>query len=207
MKLWRYVLATDNGTAPNYLPPYLTLALCKPKIRKHARRGDVVMAFAGSNLRGDPDAVVWAGVVTESLTFAQYWNDPRFGTKKAVPPIVGDNIYEPHPAQPTGYRQHAHTHHDAGSVRTDLDGQRVLVFGSPDTWIFRDDPRLLPTHFGLSMGPARRGHQVADLEPGQWSRLREWLSEGPGYESLTTIVDAKGKVNCMRQPRSASKGC
>jgi hypothetical protein len=32
MKVWRYVLATDNGTAPNYDPPYLTLALCKPEI-------------------------------------------------------------------------------------------------------------------------------------------------------------------------------
>lgn len=207
MKLWRYVLATDSGTAPNYLPPSLTLALCKPRIRKRAQPGDVVMAFAGRKLGSHPDSVVWAGVVTEALTFAQYWNDPRFSTKKARPPVVGDNIYEPHPAEPTGYRQHDHPRHGRESVRIDLSGCRVLIFGGGDTWVFRDAPRLLPDHFGLSMGLARRGHKVEEIEPSLWSRLRDWLSKGKCHTPLAIAADADGKPGCMPQQPSAPKGC
>ena len=180
MKLWRYVIATNNGTAPSYLPPALTLALCKPRIRAAAQPGDVVLAFAGAGISRDPEAVVWAGVVTESLSFAQYWYDPRFASKK-VPPL-GDNIYEPHPAEPSGHHQHSHAHHGPGSARTDLGGQRVLIFGGPATWVFHDPFPSLPHEFGLSMGAARRNHQVGTIQPNEWAHLRAWLSGQPAHD-------------------------
>lgn len=78
MKLHTYVIATDAGSAPNYDPPFTTLAVCKPRIRKKALVGDVVLAFAGKTLNHNPHVVCWAGQVHDKLTFAEYWNDSRF---------------------------------------------------------------------------------------------------------------------------------
>ncbi|MFG1463139.1 hypothetical protein V5F77_09555 [Xanthobacter sp. DSM 24535] len=47
MNLWRYVITADNGSAPNFESPATTLAICKPRIRRHAQVGDLVVAFAG----------------------------------------------------------------------------------------------------------------------------------------------------------------
>ena len=47
MKLWRYVIRNNDGSAPNYDPPFTALAICKPRIRKGARPGDLVLAFCG----------------------------------------------------------------------------------------------------------------------------------------------------------------
>jgi len=177
-KVFRYVLATDNGTAPSYAPPCLTLTLCKPQIRKAAAAGDLVIAFAGSSLDRNPEAVIWAGVVTERLSLAEYWQDARFQAKKGAPPQVLDNIYEPDPRSPDGYRQHWHAYHDATSHMRDVGGRNALIFGSQDTWVFRNTPRVLPASFGLSMGSARRGHQTTFIDDRHWQELRAWLSNG-----------------------------
>jgi hypothetical protein len=50
MRAYRYVIQHDEGSAPNYEPP-VTLAICKPRIRKGARAGDLVIAFEGGDLR------------------------------------------------------------------------------------------------------------------------------------------------------------
>lgn len=176
MKVWRYVLATDNGTAPNYDPPCLTLALCKPKIRHAATAGDLVIAFAGRSLDPNPDAVVWAGVVTDAIDFAEYWRSERFQAKKGQPPQVLDNIYEPDPGLQDGFKQHPHAYHDATSKERDLSGRFALAFDGPDVWVFRSSPPILPREFGLGMGSARRGHRVCQIDQSQWTRIREWLT-------------------------------
>ncbi len=37
MKVWTYVITNDSGAAPNFDPPAVTLASCKPKIRRAAK--------------------------------------------------------------------------------------------------------------------------------------------------------------------------
>jgi hypothetical protein len=46
MRVHTYVIATDAGSAPNYDPPFVTLAVCKPRIRRKADIGELVLAFA-----------------------------------------------------------------------------------------------------------------------------------------------------------------
>ncbi|WP_422613519.1 hypothetical protein [Pseudomonas knackmussii] len=66
MRVHTYVIATDAGSAPNYDPPAVTLAVCKPRIRKKAKVGDLVLAFAGSTVNPlSGHSVVWAGIVSE----------------------------------------------------------------------------------------------------------------------------------------------
>src|SRR5437773_10541669 len=101
VRVHTYVIPWDAGSAPNYDPPFVTLAVCKPRIRKRAQPGELVVAFAGQDLnRHEPHTVVWAGVVVEVLTFAQYWDDKRFQGKKPKRPNgsenrLADNFYKP----------------------------------------------------------------------------------------------------------------
>ncbi|WP_301408840.1 hypothetical protein [Pseudomonas aeruginosa] len=96
MRIHTYVIATDAGSAPNYDPPAVTLAVCKPRIRKKAKAGDLVLAFAGSKVNPiSGHSVVWAGIVSEVLTFTEYWNDRRFVSKKPERTVVPDNFYKP----------------------------------------------------------------------------------------------------------------
>jgi hypothetical protein len=44
-KLWYYKIVTDVGAAPHISEDYLTLTICKPRIREWARPGDYVMAL------------------------------------------------------------------------------------------------------------------------------------------------------------------
>jgi Nucleotide modification associated domain 2 len=50
MKVWTYVITTDKGAAPNFEPPEATLTICKPRIRRKAELGELVLAFNGVRL-------------------------------------------------------------------------------------------------------------------------------------------------------------
>lgn len=61
MRIHTYVITKDAGSAPNYDFPAVTLAVCKPRIRKKAKVGDIVLAFAGVPVNPTSShSVVWA---------------------------------------------------------------------------------------------------------------------------------------------------
>lgn len=96
-RLYSYVVAIDTGFAPNPFHGYSTLACCKPNIRKTAMVGDLIIG-AGSASKGRRERVVYVMRVSESMSFQEYWEDPRFEAKRPrmdAGPIeaVGDNIY------------------------------------------------------------------------------------------------------------------
>ena len=96
MRVHTYVIVVDSGAAPNYDKPCTTLAVCKPRIRKKAHVGELVLAFAGAKVNPyEPHTVVWAGVVAETMPFADYWNDRRFAGKKPDRAPTPDNFYRP----------------------------------------------------------------------------------------------------------------
>ena len=99
--LFSYVVRYDSGFAPNPFHGYCTLATCKPRIREHAQIGDWIVG-TGSNAKGIRRGghLVYAMKVTEILSTAEFWHDPRFEKKR--PNLFhnwvmasGDNIYEP----------------------------------------------------------------------------------------------------------------
>lgn len=98
-RIHSYVVRYDSGFAPNPFYGYCTLATCKPNIRRSADIGDWVVG-SGSNdqsvRRGGH--LVYAMQVTEAMTFDEYSQDPRFGSKKPYrngsrKQSCGDNIY------------------------------------------------------------------------------------------------------------------
>lgn len=76
-------MTIDDGLAPCAPAPspgenaFLTLALCKPLIRRGAKPGDVIIGHAGKALsarHGCPEnAVIWVGVVDEVLDGKDYY--------------------------------------------------------------------------------------------------------------------------------------
>jgi Nucleotide modification associated domain 2 len=175
MDLYCYVIATDAGSAPNFDPPLTTLAICKPKIRTSARRGDALLAFTGSNESRVPHAVRWAGVVKEKLSFADYWADRRFAKKKPGRCTKPDNLYQPHPSG-QGFVQISNDVHGPEATTKDTGGQFVLIFDP--MWRFSGGSPVMPVEFGFRMiRNARRGHRKHALDAAGWRRLRNWLND------------------------------
>jgi Nucleotide modification associated domain 2 len=192
VKVFLYVIVVDSGSAPSFEPPLATLALCKPKIRHHAQYRDLVIGFTGRKLGPEPHAVRWAGVVSERLTFAEYWRDVRFARKKPREAIASDNIYRP---RGSTYAQVDNPKHGAEAAKKDLSGRFVLVFDP--SWYFGPTAPVLAEKFGFRIIGGRRGHRVWPISSGQWRELRAWFDAhlpaevSSGREALTTKRTAR----------------
>lgn len=200
MRVHTYVIATDAGSAPNYDPPCVTLAVCKPRIRRKARVGDLIVAFTGRSVGPEPHAVCWAGVVTEILDFTQYWQDRRFATKKPNRSDVPDNFYKPDGKG--GFIWITNPIHGPEALYHDTGGVNVLLFNP--AWRFGAHGPILPEHFGLRMTGGRRGERLHDIPDVTWRRLKSWLNAQPQLEAA--MADAKQRcappIVSMRKPRS-----
>lgn len=134
MAVYIYVVARDFGFAPNPFHGVCTLATCKPVVRRMADEGDWVIGMGGAKL-GAVGKCIFAMHVTETLTFDQYWLDPRFKDKRPVrngsrTMMLGDNIYH----KRNGEWRQMDSHHsrpdgspDVHNIKTDTGTDRVLV--------------------------------------------------------------------------------
>ena len=200
MRVHTYVIATDAGSAPNYDPPCVTLAVCKPVIRRKASIGDLVLAFAGKPVnRYDPHAVVWAGVVAEKLTFAEYWHDPRFAGKKPDRTSTPDNFYRP--TQDGGLLWIDNPVHGPEAAAHDTGGVYVLTFNP--SWRFGAHGPVLPESFGIRMVGGRRGQHVTDLSAAEWRGLESWLDAQSRLEPIPKSHGQRCTTGAPRAPRAA----
>ena len=182
-KLYTYVVLHDTGFAPNPHHGYLTLACCKPQIRKTAKVGDWIVGI-GSASKGRTGRAVYAMQVIETLSFEDYWNDPRFACKKPrmdAGPVaaVGDNAY--HIDRETGewiQEPCQHCKSDCSPSQSDMDADlsvnRVLI-GETFTYWGSDGPPL-PLFAGEQLF-AGRGHKYK-YPPEVVAEFHKW------YDSL-----------------------
>jgi len=73
--IYVYKMVTDNGGAPCVHRGMLSLAICKPKIRKTAKRGALVFGFGGRRLGG---RLIYVAKVTEKPCVGDYYRKKRF---------------------------------------------------------------------------------------------------------------------------------
>lgn len=146
MKLFSYVIAYDFGFAPNPFYGFCTLATCKPKIRKGAEIGDWIIGTGCSGngkVQDRRSFLVYAMRVTEVMTFSEYWNDPRFHSKRpnlkgSLKQSYGDNIYFKNEAG-DWHQQDSHHSHEEGeqncdNIRHDTQTDRVLISNDYVYW-------------------------------------------------------------------------
>lgn len=137
MRLFSYVVARDYGFAPNPFHGFCTLATCKPKIRSVARKGDWVVGI-GTKPKTQKDLwrLVFVMRVTETLTFEEYWGDPRFQKKKPYfygsrKQAYGDNIYSKDDLgqwlQANSHHSHKNGETNRSNLENDTSANKVLV--------------------------------------------------------------------------------
>src|SRR5262249_17276559 len=133
-RVYRYVVANDDGIAPNPEGNVCTLAICKPGIRRNAQPGDLILGFASK--RHGTARLIFAMVVGRSVRFGQYWRDARLRRRR-------DNIYRSAAnGELVQVRRGVHEHED--DQRRDWRGQNVLISSAESWWYFG---RSAP-HFG-----------------------------------------------------------
>lgn len=166
--LYSYVIARDYGFAPNPFHGFCTLATCKPVIRRVAQVGDWIVG-TGSAGRNRTGQLVCAMRVTETMTFDEYWLEPRFQLKR--PDLTGsrmrafgDNIY--HRDEDGNWVQEDSHHSLPGgemnvvNLADDTQTDRVLI--SSEFWYFGARAPVIPNRFrgeGIYDICALRGHK------------------------------------------------
>lgn len=140
-KLYSYVMTHDSGFAPNPFFGYLTLATCMADIRRTKSVGDWVAGFAGKTLVRKCRALdvpilhhglIYLMQIDEIRSLDEYFHDPRFQQKKAIPLGTnditmerGDNIYQ---SDGMGnFSQLENDNHDEGELLKDTKGKNVLI--------------------------------------------------------------------------------
>ena len=116
-RAFSYVVKRDYGFAPNPFYGFLTLATCKPLIRKNAEIGDFIIGNSPSNLGSK---LVYMAKVSEIITFDEYWTNSRFLCKRpimngSIKKLYGDNIYH-HAEDGTWMQENSHHSLKDGSI-------------------------------------------------------------------------------------------
>jgi len=79
-KVYIYKLTSDDGGAPCVSKGVLSLAICKPKIRSVAKRGDIILGVAGNRLYQD-NCLVYIARVTKNLDGRKYFSKSRYAAR------------------------------------------------------------------------------------------------------------------------------
>jgi hypothetical protein len=164
LTLYSYCLRFDGGDAPNPYWGICTLAICKPAIRRRAKKGDWVVGLGSKNSPfGDISrSVVYAMKVTNVLTMNEYDMYCRESLPKKIPlwtssdfrRKVGDCIYD---FRRSGRRPRMRPSiHTEANRKTDLGGRNVLL--SNHFYYFGNRPMDLPKGL-LAIIQGTQGHK------------------------------------------------
>jgi hypothetical protein len=160
VKLYRYILTSDTGMAPCIDDGLVSLATCKPVIRRCASLGDWVI---GCHAGPTPGVVAWAGRIIRALPIGSYEQEFR-GRSDAIYRQRPDGTFE---------RLRPDYHPDPRQIKRDESGF-ALVFDPDSTWYFGDKPKALPGTL-LDLAPNGQGHRVNGVQTGDGARLLLWL--------------------------------
>ncbi|MBR5959205.1 MAG: hypothetical protein IKZ99_12645 [Salinivirgaceae bacterium] len=153
--LYCYKMTHDTGFAPNPYHDVLTLATCKPTIRRCAKEGYWISGWTSNGVydknnekhefTDDTQKLIYLAKVTKRIKIGDYWEQYEVkqpkkistGNQKATKSCkgekdamnftydMGDNIYEPVNG---GFRQHPNGGgHGKNDQEHDLSGENVLI--------------------------------------------------------------------------------
>lgn len=208
-KLYSYVMTSDSGFAPNPYHGFMTLACCKPWIRRVAQVGDfVVGTYSVDKSRGGDGHLVFAMRVTEAVTFDEYSTDDRFECKKPSRndddiALVGDNIYSRIDSEsPWVQADSAHSRPNGSQDQCHTDGDtnpnRVLI--SCDFLYLGNAGLELPLFEDLDIRKSGPGHR-SDFDEETVEAFIEWFgSLEKGIRGDPTNPYRRDRRDCARRP-------
>jgi Nucleotide modification associated domain 2 len=157
--IYVYKMVADNGGAPCVVGSLLSLAICKPKIRRTAGEGTLVFGFGG---KGYEERLIYIARVTAKLEGAAYYRKREYARRP-------DCIYRADNGQPVR-KAAARYHFDSDQRKKDVgfhfENAFVLLsddfryLGKKGTYDFKDRyPKLRWLIEDLKQGH-RRYHSV-----------------------------------------------
>lgn len=182
-RVYIYVVDRDFGFAPNPFHGVCTLACCKYPLRSTAQVGDWVFGVGGSSLKATGKCI-FGMQVTETMTFEDYWSDPRYRAKRPVRNgsrvmMLGDNIY--HRNSPEEPWDQENSHHsrpdgtpDRSNIETDTKTNKVLA--STHFVYFGSDAAEIPPQVFEGMGYSN-GRNHRHFPTTKASGLLTWFDE------------------------------
>lgn len=165
VRLFCYKMKDDTGFAPNPFHGFLTLANCKPLIRKCKVEGDWIAGFTSKALNGDKvgeERLIYLMKVTKKITYVEYWNNSDYECKKPCLDAsdfeerAGDNIYKPNAKHSFGYEQIINKNHIESDKEHDLPGKYVLV--SDQFYYFGNNPLEIHQEYRPNIPKSQSGH-------------------------------------------------
>jgi hypothetical protein len=204
--LFSYIVTVDDGAAPHVdeLGSYLTLAICKPKIRSVADAGDWIMGVGGKLLsracgKEVVDKVIYLAEITKKIQYDSYYVDPRFRSRV-------DKIYH---RDKTGlWIQDKNPYHGIESMLRDTQAPYVLVcnrfiyFGADGPQIRADCLALVKRNQGHKRIPLSdwRVHKLIRLLQAKYER-----SWGRYHPPSRQRVRDKEHSSCNRKTRPTNQ--
>ncbi|APG28859.1 hypothetical protein A7E78_14075 [Syntrophotalea acetylenivorans] len=192
MEIYSYVLKHDSGFAPNPFHGFLTLATCKPAIRRNARAGDILFGTGSKNTVGN-NKLVYAAIVSKVVQITEYDINPKFEVKK---PTIngewyskhGDNIYSVENAH---WIQRRNPHHNRNDIKRDTSGSNVLI--CYEFWYFGKSAVTIPGHLQhiIKKGP---GHKRIS-ENKEIMQVSQWLHSLPKGINGTPEMEPNKLIN------------
>lgn len=77
-EIYVYKIVADNGGAPCITGNLLSLAICKPKIRKSAGKGSLIFGFGGKEYQ---ERLIYIARVTDKLERQDYYQQPVYARR------------------------------------------------------------------------------------------------------------------------------
>ncbi len=160
-RFYRYILRHDDGWAPCTDNNLLSLATCKPAIRRTANVGDYVAGYQ-PKARGE-GLLCWLGRVEKVISHADY--------SKTYPNRKDANyIFE---GSGNWRRRDPDYHPEDHQLRTDVKAP-VLIFDPNETWYFGREPNFPPASLD-SLRAIGQGHRVRHRLPFDIEEMVAWL--------------------------------
>ncbi len=164
-RIWRYVLAADNGMAPCSDDGMLSLTCCKPLIRRSACVGEWVVGFAPKGIRRGH--VAWAGRIAEVVSLGEY--EQRFsGRRDAIYKLAGYSWGDQEILTPLRNDYHA----DEGSRSRDRSGKNALIF--EPFWYWGGEGIAAPDEIS-DLAHYYVGQSARNSSPERIALLETWL--------------------------------
>jgi len=216
MRLFTYKMTHDTGFAPNPFHGVLTLATCKPGIRRTKKPQDWVAGFSSKSLRSNSipygvdiadDALLWVGRVSEVLPINQYFEENRFVEKipdvNSGDPIkcVGDNIYKP---LSSGDFEQLESEHGENLKNHDLGGKNVLVFN--EFYYMGRAGRPLPSEIQIHNPRVHDRGAPAGNKTGDDHQIKKLIAWVKGQYRQCGLIDMPCMLNVDRVEYPDSSG-
>jgi len=112
--LYSYLVCIDNGGAPCIQDKLLSLSICKPKIRKHAKIGDIIIGICAKSMKLNTNIpqILYIAKITNIVLMETYYNQYQ---------ERNDCIYD------NNLNLIPNNFHICSNIKTDINGKNVIL--------------------------------------------------------------------------------